>query len=87
MPIEEELAALKAEVAQLRQLVEQLYYRSGVPKPSGGTPTLDDPPPAVVEAVRAGNLILAIKEWRAVTGRGLAESKREVEELARRLGR
>jgi ribosomal protein L7/L12 len=38
-------------------------------------------PAAVVELARAGNLIAAIKEYRQITGAGLAEAKKAVEDL------
>ena len=38
-------------------------------------------PAAVVELARAGNLIAAIKEYRQVTGVGLAEAKKAVEAI------
>jgi Ribosomal protein L7/L12 C-terminal domain len=38
-------------------------------------------PAAVVELARAGNLIAAIKEYRQITGAGLAEAKKAVEAI------
>jgi hypothetical protein len=38
-------------------------------------------PAAVVELARAGNLIAAIKEYRSITGAGLAEAKKAVEAI------
>jgi ribosomal protein L7/L12 len=38
-------------------------------------------PTAVVELARAGNLIAAIKEYRQITGAGLAEAKKAVEDV------
>jgi ribosomal protein L7/L12 len=38
-------------------------------------------PSAVVELARAGNLIAAIKEYRQITGAGLAEAKKAVEDI------
>jgi ribosomal protein L7/L12 len=38
-------------------------------------------PDAVVSLVRAGNLIAAIKEYRSITGAGLAEAKQAVEAM------
>jgi hypothetical protein len=38
-------------------------------------------PAAVVELARAGNLIAAIKEYRQITGAGLAEAKKAVENI------
>ena len=41
-------------------------------------------PPPVLDALRRGNKIEAIKEYRAATGVGLAEAKEFVEEVQRR---
>jgi len=38
-------------------------------------------PAAVVELARAGNMIAAIKEYRELTGVGLAEAKKAVEAI------
>ena len=38
-------------------------------------------PAAVVDLARAGNLIAAIKEYREMTGVGLAEAKKAVEDI------
>ena len=38
-------------------------------------------PATVVELARAGNLIAAIKEYRRITGAGLAEAKKAVEDI------
>ena len=83
---QEEIAELKAQVAHLTQLVEQLYYRSGTAMPSSGAPTLGAPPADIVDALRSGQKITAIKLWREQTGVGLAEAKNEMDELERRLG-
>ena len=46
----------------------------------------DEPSPAMVDAIRAGNKILAIKLHREATGVGLHEAKNAVEQLALNLG-
>jgi ribosomal protein L7/L12 len=38
-------------------------------------------PTAVVSLARAGNMIAAIKEYRSITGAGLAEAKKAVEAI------
>lgn len=43
-----------------------------------------DAPPGVLEALRRGKKIEAIKEYRAATGAGLKDAKEYVEELRRR---
>jgi hypothetical protein len=47
---------------------------------------IDGVPPPVVESIRAGNKIEAIKRYREATGAGLKESKEFVEEVQRRFG-
>lgn len=82
---QDEIAELKAQVARLTELVEQLYYRSGTAMPTGD-PSLDSPPADIVDALRSGQKIQAIKLWRERTGQGLAESKDAMDDLERRLG-
>ena len=43
--------------------------------------------PPVLDALRRGKKVEAIKEYRAVSGAGLKEAKEYVEELQRRAGR
>jgi hypothetical protein len=38
-------------------------------------------PAAVIALARAGNMIAAIKEYRSITGAGLAEAKKAVEAI------
>jgi ribosomal protein L7/L12 len=45
-----------------------------------------DVPPAVLDALRRGRKVEAIKEYRAATGTGLKEAKDYVEALQRRAG-
>jgi hypothetical protein len=82
----DEIRALKIEVARLGRLVEGLYVRLDGIAPDG---TVDpgDPPADVVDALHAGNVILAIKLWREKTGVGLAEAKHQVELIQANLGR
>ena len=82
----EEIAQLKADVARLGRLVDALYVRLDGIAPDPTAADLSNPPADVVDALRAGNLILAIKLWRGYTNLGLAEAKHEVEELQSRLG-
>ncbi|GHF16055.1 hypothetical protein [Pseudolysinimonas yzui] len=83
---QEDIAELKAQVAHLTQLVEQLYYRSGSAMPTSGIPSLDAPPADILDALRSGQKITAIKLWRERTGLGLAEAKDQMDDLERRLG-
>lgn len=82
----EEIVELKAQVAHLTQLAEQLYYRSGTAMPNSGFPSLDAPPTDIVDALRSGQKITAIKLWRERTNLGLAEAKDQMDDLERRLG-
>ena len=84
----EEIAQLKLDVQRLGRLVDALYVRLDGIAPDGtaGTADLNAPPADVVDALRAGNLILAIKLWRGYTNQGLAEAKNEVEQIQARLG-
>jgi ribosomal protein L7/L12 len=81
----EEIAQLKLEVQRLGRLVDALYVRLDGVAPDG-TVDIGSPPADVVDALRAGNLILAIKLWRGYTNLGLAEAKNEMEQLQTRLG-
>jgi len=82
----EEIAQLKLEVKRLGRLVEGLYVRLDGVAPDATADISDEPPAEVVEALRAGNLIEAIRLWRERTGLGLAEAKHQVEEVQSRLG-
>ena len=79
-----DIAALKAEVARLTTLVDTLYRHLGIGQL--GAAALDQPDPAIVDAIRAGNKIQAIKLWRERTNVGLKEAKDAVESLARSMG-
>lgn len=81
----DEIAQLKAEVSRLGRLVDALYVRLDGIAPDGAVDQ-SAPPQDVVDALRAGNMILAIKLWRGYTNLGLAEAKDEVEQLRDRLG-
>lgn len=80
----QQIAALKTQVDKLTRAVAALYAKNGETMPDAAY-SLDNVPPDVVELVRAGNLIHAIKLWRDYTGLGLAEAKAEMEELAGRI--
>ncbi len=82
---QQDIAALKEQVAHLTRLVEELYYRSGTPVPSEPL-SLDAPPADIVDALRSGQKITAIKLWKERTGMGLAEAKIQMDDLESRLG-
>ena len=73
--IEQRLGAL----SRLEGKLDALLKHQGIPfDPYAGTP------PAVLDALRRGKTIEAIKEYRAATGVGLKEAKDYVDELRRR---
>lgn len=80
----ERIGRLENEVARLAGLVEGIARQLGVPVPDA-VASSDKPPADIVDAIRAGNDILAIKLWRDRTGAPLGEAKARVDELARRL--
>jgi ribosomal protein L7/L12 len=80
----EDIANLKVEVARLTTLVDTLYKHLGIGQL--GATSLNQPDPAIVDAIQRGNKIMAIKIWRERTGVGLAQAKDAVDELARSMG-
>jgi ribosomal protein L7/L12 len=82
----EEIAQLKLEVQRLGRLVDGLYVRLDGVVPDATIDVAGEPPADVVDALRAGNMIEAIRLWRGYTGLGLAEAKHEVEQVQARLG-
>ena len=85
MPTEDQvqLAVLKTRVFQLEAQVKFLYKHLGV---TFVEEVATSDPPAVIAALRKGNLIEAIVAYRAVTNAGLAEAKAAVEEIRARVG-
>lgn len=79
----EEISNLKREVARLTQIVDLLAKQAGI----GQGALLGDngTPQDVVDALRDGNKILAIKLWRERTNTSLAEAKHAVEQVERGL--
>jgi hypothetical protein len=65
-------------IAELERKLTHLYQQLGIPEPGL---SYDGFAPGVVEAVRAGNMIEAIKLHRQNTGMDLASAKRAVESL------
>ena len=83
MVAEQDLARLRARVIHLEGQVEFLYKHLSltfVPEINPG----DDP--RVIEQIKKGNMIEAIKIYRELTNAGLAEAKDAVEKLQGRLG-
>ena len=79
-----QILELRREVDRQGRLIDELYRQLGLPKADTGA--VPGPHPQIVEAIRAGNKIQAIKMHRELTGSGLKESKDAVEALARTLG-
>jgi hypothetical protein len=62
----------------IEQQLQALFPDSYVPFAKA---SISGMPAAVVELARAGNLHAAIKEYRSITGAGLAEAKQAVEAI------
>ena len=80
---DDDITALRAEVERQGKLIDALLKHLRI----GQNELLDNaaggPPADVIEALNSGNLIEAIKRWRARTGDSLANAKARVEELER----
>ena len=68
----------RARLDYIEKQLQALFPESYVPFAAASTSGM---PAAVVELARAGNLIAAIKEYRELTGVGLAEAKKAVEAI------
>jgi ribosomal protein L7/L12 len=68
----------RARLDYIEKQLEALFPDAYVPFAAANATGM---PPAVVELARAGNLIAAIKEYRSITGAGLAEAKAAVESI------
>ena len=79
----DDLIALQQRVRRLERQMEVLLKHFGIEvPPESAAPELA----GVLELVRAGKLIEAIKLYRERTGAGLAEAKSAVEALRREIG-
>jgi len=85
MPTEAEFLALKSRLSELEDKLQFLYRRLNIDYMDPNS----DPArsPQIQEALRRGDKIEAIKIYRELTGVGLAEAKRAVDNLEARLGR
>lgn len=84
----EDIAQLKTEVARLTGLVNGLYRHLGIGQAQAqaiAEGDLDNDA-EILDEIRSGNLIMAIKLYRERTGMGLAEAKLAVEDIARQHG-
>jgi ribosomal protein L7/L12 len=68
----------RARLDYIEKQLEALFPDGYVPFAAA---TATGMPPAVVELARAGNVIAAIKEYRNITGAGLADAKAAVESI------
>lgn len=83
MVTDEAIGLLRMRVKQLESQVEFLYKHLGVTYISEPGP---DDDPRIIEQLKKGNMLEAIKIHRELTGSGLAEAKMAVENLKGRLG-
>jgi hypothetical protein len=79
---EQEISLLRQRIVRLEEQVERLYKRLGFNMDESGTPNDN---PRVIEALKRGQAIEAIKIYREITGLGLAEAKSEVEKIWARI--
>lgn len=79
---EQEIALLRQRIVRLEEQVERLYKRLGFSMDGSASPEDD---PRVIEALKKGQAIEAIKIYREITGLGLAEAKAAVEKIWARI--
>jgi ribosomal protein L7/L12 len=70
--------AVTARLDHIERQLRALFPNNYVPFAAAHTGGM---PAAVLEHARAGNMIAAIKEYRRITGAGLAEAKQAVEAI------
>jgi ribosomal protein L7/L12 len=80
---QQEISLLKGRVSRLEARLEFIYKHLGVTFVED-TCLTDDP--KVIAALKANNLLEAIKSYRAATNASLDEAKSAVEEMRARLG-
>ena len=83
MVLDQEVQQLRVRVAQLEAYVAFLYKHLGVtfvPETNPG----DDP--RVIELIKKGKMIDAIKIYRELSNTSLPDAKQAVEDMQRRLG-
>jgi ribosomal protein L7/L12 len=68
----------RARLDYIEKQLQMLFPDGYVPFAAASTSGMPD---AVVALARAGNMIAAIKEYREITGAGLAEAKKAVEAM------
>lgn len=80
---QQEINLLNGRVSQLEARLEFLYRHLGVTFVADSRPGDN---PSVIEALKANNLLAAIKAYRMATNAGLEEAKIAIEEMRGRLG-
>jgi hypothetical protein len=80
---QQEISSLKGRVSRLEARLEFLYRHLGVTFIEDSRPTDD---PRIIEALKANNLLEAIKLYRMATNASLEAAKAGVEEMRARLG-
>lgn len=78
---EQEIALLRQRIVRLEAQVEHLYKHFAL---SFGEGAGEDDDPRIIAALRANNMIEAIKIYREKTGLSLAAAKSAVEEINKR---
>lgn len=81
-----DIEQLKIQVAQLTEQINGLYRHLGIGQLDVAALGSGEPSEEILDALRGGQLIVAIKLYREQTGMGLAEAKRAVEDIARQHG-
>jgi hypothetical protein len=80
---QQEIASLKGRVSRLEARLEFIYKHLGVSLIQETNPGDD---PRVIEALKANNLLAAIKFYRMATNASLEEAKSGIEAMRARLG-
>jgi ribosomal protein L7/L12 len=81
-----DIEQLKIQVAHLTEQINGLYRHLGIGQLEAASLGSGEPSQEILDALSAGNLIMAIKLYREQTGVGLAEAKGAVEDIARQRG-
>jgi len=82
MPMEQELSNLRERVVDMENQIKFLYNKLNIEYAK--EPSLVNP--QIIEFIKQGNKIEAIKTYRETHNVGLAEAKKAVEEIQSRLG-
>jgi hypothetical protein len=80
---QQEIALLRGRVSQLEARLEFIYRHLGV---TFVAPTRPGDDPRVIDALKANNLLEAIKAYRMSTNASLEEAKIAIEDMRGRLG-